>query len=295
MQFFLLLIFVGYGKNPPAQTTRFAENMDHDHIKLPPQVLRELKEAQNILENPSLAARITNTIGRPIEKGFGMLPDNWNSQIEKVTQTALIRASDGAIFSVNGRRSGKASNNLHKLGVAITGGVGGFFGLAGLALELPASTTIMLRSIADVARSQGEAIEEKEAKLACLEVLALGGPSTADDSTDSGYYAVRAMMAHSISSASRHLASRGLTEEGAPAVLRLITAVAQRFGIQVTEKAAAQALPLVGAASGALINTIFIDHFQQTAKGHFTVRRLERQYGEESIREAYARLKAGQI
>lgn len=269
--------------------------MDHGQNNLPPQVILELRQAQRILENPSLAARITNAIGRPIEKGFGLLPENWNSQIEKATQSALIKASNAAIFSVNGRRSGKASNNLHKLGVAITGGVGGFFGLAGLVLELPASTTIMLRSIADVARSQGEALEEKEAKQACFEVLALGGPSTADDSTDSGYYAVRAMMAHSISSASRHLATKGLSEEGAPAVLKLITAVAPRFGIQVTEKAAAQALPFIGAASGALINTIFIDHFQQTAKGHFTVRRLERQYGPDSIRVAYAQIKAGKI
>lgn len=269
--------------------------MDNRQPNLPPQVLLEIKEAQRILENPSLAARITNTIGRPIEKGFGLLPDNWNSQIEKITQTALLKASDAAIFSVNGRRSGKASNNMHKLGVAITGGVGGFFGLAGLALELPASTTIMLRSIADVARSQGEAIQVQETKQACLEVLALGGPSTADDATDSGYYAMRAMMAHSIASASRHLASRGLSEEGAPVVLRLIATVAPRFGIQVTEKAAAQALPFIGAASGALINTIFIDHFQQMAKGHFTMRRLERQYGAETIRQAYAQLKAGAI
>lgn len=290
-----MLIFVGTGKIPPAQTTRVVFKMDNTHSNLPPQALRELKEALHILENPSLAARITNTIGRPIEKGFGMLPDNWNNQIGKVTQSALIKASDAAFFSVNGRRSGKASNNLHKLGIAITGGVGGFFGLAGLALELPVSTTIILRSIADVARSEGEAIEEKESKEACLEVLALGGPSTADDATDSGYYAVRAMMAHSIASASRHVATRGLTEEGAPAVLRLITAVAPRFGIQVTEKAAAQALPFIGAASGALINTIFIDHFQQTAKGHFTVRRLERRYGQETIRAAYEQIRAETI
>ena len=64
--------------------------------------------------------------------------------------------------------------------------------------------------------------------------------------------------------------------------------VAERFSIQVTEKAAAQALPIVGAASAALINLLFIDHFQDMATGHFTVRRLERKYGPETVKGVYA-------
>jgi hypothetical protein len=46
-------------------------------------------------------------------------------------------------------------------------------------------------------------------------------------------------------------------------------------------------LPLIGAAGGALINTLFIDHFQSVARGHFTVRRLERKYGHEIIKREY--------
>jgi hypothetical protein len=38
---------------------------------------------------------------------------------------------------------------------------------------------------------------------------------------------------------------------------------------------------------GAMVNTVFIDHFQQVAHGHFTVRRLERQYGQETVEAAY--------
>jgi hypothetical protein len=72
--------------------------------------------------------------------------------------------------------------------------------------------------------------------------------------------------------------------------MRLITAIAARFGIVVSEKAAAQAVPVLGAAGGALINTIFIDHFQDTARGHFIVRRLERNYGQDLVRQEYDRL-----
>ena len=60
--------------------------------------------------------------------------------------------------------------------------------------------------------------------------------------------------------------------------------------LDVTEKIVAQSLPVVGAAGGALLNTLFIDHFQDMARGHFIVRRLERRYGKETIRLAYLRL-----
>ncbi len=55
-------------------------------------------------------------------------------------------------------------------------------------------------------------------------------------------------------------------------------------------KAAAQAVPLVGAFGGAAINTLFIDHFQDMGRGHFVVRRLERLHGQEEIRRLYDEL-----
>ena len=76
----------------------------------------------------------------------------------------------------------------------------------------------------------------------------------------------------------------------APALLRLISRVAERFSIQVTEKAAAQALPVVSAATAAAVNVLFINHFQDMATGHFTVRRLERKYGPATVKELYAAL-----
>jgi hypothetical protein len=66
--------------------------------------------------------------------------------------------------------------------------------------------------------------------------------------------------------------------------------VASRFGVVLTQKFAAQALPLVGALGGASVNYLFIEHFQETAQGHFTVRRLERVYGKEFVRAEYQRL-----
>jgi hypothetical protein len=78
-----------------------------------------------------------------------------------------------------------------------------------------------------------------------------------------------------------------VAEESAPALVRLIIQISERFSVQVSEKAAAQAVPAIGAAGGAIINTLFIDHFQDMARGHFIVRRLERKYGKEIVEATY--------
>jgi len=69
--------------------------------------------------------------------------------------------------------------------------------------------------------------------------------------------------------------------------VRFIGQIAARFGIIISEKAAAQALPVVGAAGGAAINTLFMKHYQDMARGHFIVRRLERRYGGGLIQAVY--------
>ncbi|WP_457553378.1 EcsC family protein [Desulfobacula sp.] len=249
--------------------------------------LRDLKKAKILLENPGIAAKITNLIGTPIEKGFELLPDKWNIKIGKMTQAALTKATHTAVFTMKNSSGDESSNIWHKLAVATTGGVGGFFGLPAMSIELPVSTTIMLRSIADISRSEGEDISTDEAKIACIEVFALGGPTSNDDASESGYFTVRAALAQSVAKATEYIAKKGIVEEGAPALVRFIIQVANRFSIQVSEKAAAQAIPAIGAAGGSIINTLFIDHFQDMARGHFIVRRLERKYGPEMIKATY--------
>jgi hypothetical protein len=250
----------------------------------------DLRYAKHLLENPSLAARISNILGTPIEKGFELLPAEWKEIVRSATEKSLQKALGFAVRTMDDRTKPAASDRTHKILVFATGAGGGSFGLPALAVELPVTTTIMLRSIADIARSEGEQIRLLETKIACLEVFALGGTSKNDDGTETGYFVVRAALARTISDATKYIAEKGLTSEGAPALVGFIAALAARFGIIVSEKAAAQSIPLIGAAGGALINTIFIDHFQNMARGHFIIRRLERLYGKNLIRQEYDRV-----
>jgi hypothetical protein len=249
-----------------------------------------LRYAKNLLENPSLAAKITNVIGVPIEKGFELLPEKWAEVVSVATRRSLETALHVAMVTLDDKPQAKSWEILHKLAVAATGAGGGAFGLAGIPVELPLPTTIMLRSIADIARSEGERLGTPEAKLACLEVFALGGRNRSDDATESAYFMVRSALAKSVSDAAKHMAEKGLIEQGAPAIVRLVKQLASRFGVNVSEKLAAQAVPAIGAIGGAVINVLFIDHFQDMARGHFIMRRLQRTYTIELVREEYKHL-----
>jgi len=252
--------------------------------------LQDLHYAKSLLENPGLAAKIVNIIGVPLEKGFTILPEGWARLVSSSTQKALQVAADSAILTMNRKTKPVAANTLHKIMVAGSGAAGGFWGLPALPIELPLSTTIMMRSIADIARSENHLISNPRVKLACMEVFALGGPGKDDDAVNTGYFTIRSGLAKAVNDATQHLVQKGLSVQSSPVLIKLISQISSRFGIQVSEKIAAQAIPVIGAAGGAIINTLFIGHFQNMARGHFTVLRLEEKYGLDIIRQTYATL-----
>jgi hypothetical protein len=158
-----------------------------------------------------------------------------------------------------------------------------------LPVELPLTTTIMLRAVADIARHNGEDLSRLEARLACLQVFALGSRSKGVR-TDVGYFAARAMLTKITGNAAAYLVERGALELSGPMMNSFIAEIVARFSVVVSDRVAASALPVIGAVGGATINVIFMNHFQQVAKGHFTVRRLERQYGPAIVRRHYAEI-----
>ncbi|HEY0760631.1 MAG TPA: EcsC family protein [Acidisarcina sp.] len=253
-----------------------------------------LQQAVDRLEHQSFAMNIASRAGRPIESMMRLLPAGTqtlvgtavNKALERCLRVALTGAASGRIGSYTAPR-----NHTHKLLTAATGAAGGFFGLAGFAAELPVTTTLMLHSIAEIARSQGEDLSRPEGALACLEVLAFSPDSRSADPIESAYYATRAALAQATREAASYIAEKGLVKRGAPALLQFLSKIAARFGIEVTEKAAAQLVPIAGAVGGAAVNLMFTSHFQRLAEGHFAIRRLERTYGSETVRQEYERLR----
>lgn len=248
--------------------------------------LELLRWATRHLEHPSLAARLSSVMGTPIEIAVNLMPRPFYLRARRAADAAIGKAFQVAVSSLRHDHERDPRNGLYRALAAGTGAAGGFLGFYALPIELPVSTTIMLRSIAEIARSQGEHVSDPESRMACLEVFALGGHAESDDAADTGYYGVRMALGWSVGHAARHLATHGLNGEG-PALLRLISAIGARFGKAVTQKAAAQLVPLVGGVAGASINLIFMMHFQDMARGHFVVRRLERKYGAKLVQASY--------
>ena len=251
-----------------------------------------LAAAVRRLESPSLAGRLAALAGKPVGLLQRALPAAASTGVAKLAKHALERALDVALFSLRNRRIA-GGRKLHSGLACTSGAIGGAFGLAALAVELPVSTTIMLRAIAAIAQEEGEDLEDPRTELACLEVFALGGPTTEETGVEADYFAVRAILARGLVEIADFGIDKGVVRESAPLLVRFLTQIASRFGVVVSQKVAAQAVAVVGAVGGAAVNLAFIKHFQDVARGHFTVRRLERAYGVDAVRGEYDRIKSG--
>lgn len=305
-----------------------------DSAQLNPQELRFLQEAVDYLEHPSFLMRVANLLGRPVEGLLNTLPQRLQKSIHDASHEALNRGMQWAIRSLptpdkphgtttpthhlssaltaaepapdaatasRSRWSLSRLNNptfdrhRHTALAALTGAGGGLFGLAGLPVEIPATTVVMLRSIASIAAENGEDLDDPAVRLNCLSVFSYGSEPL--DRMESSYLTSRIGMALVMQQASQQLATHGsremiemLARGTTPVLSKLISRIASRFQIVVTEKAAAQATPILGAATGALVNAAFTDHFNRVARYHFGILQLERKYGETTVQGIYREL-----
>jgi hypothetical protein len=251
----------------------------------------DLRAAKRALESPSFIATVTGLLGKPISAGLKRLPPRWNEKVDKVAHAALMQALSLAVRTTRSERGTHSSDVLHKVLVTVSGAAGGSFGTATAAVELPISTCIILRSIIDIAKHEGHDVAMLAVRLSCVEVFALGSSQkSGDDSSQQGYWVVRAALAREIADAMNHIASKGLGKRGAPPLLRLVSTIAARFSTVVTEEMAAKLVPVIGAAAGGAINLLFMQHFQTIAHGHFTVKRLEKKYESEAVQRKYQEL-----
>ena len=76
--------------------------------------LDDLNYAKSLLENPGLAAKITNLLGAPIEKGFELLPEGWSDVVSSSTQKALQAAVHSAILTLNKKKARFSADSFHQ-------------------------------------------------------------------------------------------------------------------------------------------------------------------------------------
>jgi hypothetical protein len=254
-----------------------------DHIVrsasfLTPQEQEQLWRAAIVMaDSRGLLLRVAALFGRRIDNLRGSLMQTgerlggtaWAGLVQRaqdLVEDTLWSSYKYATFGLEAvpefaRPAQPRANRLHRLATAASGAASGFAGFPGVVFDIPFTTMTILRSIAEVARDSGEDLAAEETRRACLEVLAFGGPDNEDDEADLGYWATRLGVNH-------------LT------INLLIKSAAGRFGLVVSDKFMAQAVPLAGAVTGGLLNYAFTEYYQNMARVHFCLRSLERRTGE---------------
>jgi uncharacterized protein (DUF697 family) len=245
--------------------------------------LTDLKKAKFFLEKDSIVIKLANFCGYLGEKiGKFLSP----SRREKASayNVMLIEKSWEMTMSTMTPDFPPETEGRHIFYVTVSGAVGGV-GILTLFVELPVTTVLMLRAVADIAKAEGEDYHQFDTKIAALEVFALGS----DENT--GYYAIRdSLAAKHLDESAKDIAKKGAAGIGGPFAVQLAAKIAAKYQTVISAQVTAKAVPVLGAIAGAVINIVFLDLFQDKARGHFIVRRLEKKYGTEEIRQLYHRL-----
>ncbi len=227
--------------------------------------------ANTLADQRNLIVQITNAFGqslgglagRAARLGARVFGDGWRGAVGRITEDVLWRAHDFAIVGLDNNTSRAPRSRINKALTSASGAIAGFVGAPGILVDVPVTTLMIMRSIAEIGRSYGEDITSDAGKRACLEVMAFGGPDTGDEEVEIGYWSTRAAMSH-------------------VTLQLLVRQVAGRFGVVLSEKFLAQAVPIAGAVAGGSLNYLFMDFYQQMARVHFTIRQIERAHGSEA-------------
>lgn len=200
-----------------------------------------------------MGIQVLNAVGGKAESLLDRLPAPVRAGLTDATESALTLAMKAA----QGSRQAlpRQSERTNVVWTTAMGAVGGLGGLSTALVELPVTTTVLLRAIQDVAVERGFDPASENVQFDCIRVFSAAGPLAMDDGADLGFVSLR------------------LTLTG-NAMHKMIAAVAPRLAAAMGQKLAVQSVPILGAVAGASVNYVYTRYYQQIAHVHFGLRRL---------------------
>ncbi|WP_057884218.1 EcsC family protein [Tsuneonella troitsensis] len=231
-------------------------------------------------EATGLVIKAASWVGGKADQLLSKVSDEWQAQITEATDLALresyklafaTQADEQSTSLLNQALGWANGERWHAVATGVTGALGGLGGVATTLIDLPVTTTLILRSIQQIAASYDEDVTDEDVRVQCLGVFGFGGPLTEDDQAETGLFASR-------------IAITGATLSEA------LKVVLPRLGVVVGEKVLAQATPVLGAVAGATLNTVFSNYYQTMAHVHFRLRRLERNHDQEQVKACFERV-----
>ncbi|KAF0173109.1 MAG: hypothetical protein FD162_1987 [Rhodobacteraceae bacterium] len=210
---------------------------------------------------------LVNRLGGGLEKQMALIPAPLRAQIDRAVVSALTAAHGLAGLAEEGPQMGRSASTLAAMATGAAGGAGGV--LTSVA-ELPVTITVFLHAIRAEAIRAGYDPSEPGIRAACLEVFAAGSPLQGDDGVNSAFLSAR------------------MTLSGA-AIQKVIATVAPRLAASMGQKLAAQAVPVLGALSGAALNAAFLTYYREIARIRFALMRMAETSGGEAVVAAFAK------
>ena len=151
--------------------------------------------------------------------------------------------------------------------------------------DITSSMTLLSRHTCRLATSYGYSSRKLEN---LPHLMAAMAPQS--EASDEGYLALKTAVVTSIRESGQFMArtagvllDRQLLEREAPQMIRLITYVADRLGVVMTQKELGVLVPIAGAVLNSSINVAFQQVGHNTAKDYFRRIILEDRYGEELV------------
>ena len=211
--------------------------------------------------------RLVNRFGGKIEDQMAHVPQVVRDQIERITGQALRRAVD---LAGHGRNVPDFGPRAAPALAALTGALGGAGGIATALAELPVTVKVILHAILRAAEAEGFDTTLPEVRAEALRVLTAGGPLDDDDGINTSFIGAR------------------ITLTG-PALHKLLAKIVPGFAAVLGQKLAAQAVPVLGAVTGATLNAAFLTHYRELAHIRFGLLRLTTLHGAGPVRAAFER------
>jgi hypothetical protein len=208
---------------------------------------------------------LLNRFGGTVEAQLSRLPQGVRGRLEGATRAALDQAFSAARL---GRHAPDLGPRAAPALAALSGAAGGAGGLATSLAELPVTVTLILHSIARAAEAEGFDPDDGWVRAECLRIFASGSPTADDDGINTALMGARMALS-------------------GPALQRMIATVAPKLAATLGQKLAAQAVPVLGAVSGAAINAAFLGHYRELAQIRFAVLRLAGTHGAEPVLAAF--------
>jgi len=206
--------------------------------------------------------RLVNRLGGKLEDQLKLAPEPVRAHLERVTARALETS-----YGLAGRAP-DMGDRAPMMAVLASGAAGGAGGLATALAELPVTVTLILNAIRSEARAAGLDPDDPATRAECLRVFGAGSPMAADDGVNTSFFTAR------------------LTLTG-QAVQNLIATVAPKLAAALGQKLAAQAVPVIGAVSGAALNAAFLTYYREVARIRFALLRLAGVHGAEPVLAAF--------